>query len=158
MLLVALLARVTRETALAYADRVLFKPLGIHNRLWQPDPEGNYFGGSELYLSARDMAKFGYLYLNEGAWEGDQIVPVDWVRASTSRAVTLPDGEGYGYLWWLDSYSGHRVYMAKGLGGQRIHVIPDLDMVTVVTCDLSTPNANNAVDELARMAIEAVVQ
>jgi CubicO group peptidase (beta-lactamase class C family) len=157
MLLVALLTAATRTPALAYADHALFGPLGITDRLWQRDPQGIYFGGSELYLSPRDLAKLGYLYLNEGAWEGDQVVPADWVRQSIAQQVTTNEGAGYGYLWWLSKYGRHTLYRAVGLGGQRIHVVPDLDLVIVTTSSLSPLGDEAPSDELADLVMEAVI-
>lgn len=73
-------------------------------------------------MRPRDLAKFGLLYLEGGAWNGEQVVPADWVEASIS-------GSSYGYLWWM---YGNGAYAAHGYPGQRIVVIPDLEMVVVI--------------------------
>jgi CubicO group peptidase (beta-lactamase class C family) len=90
----------------------------------------------EAKLPARDLAKFGYLYLNRGHWDTTQVVPADYVRASTQphRQVGGPR-VGYGYQWWTTSINLHAAFEARGLGGQRIVVVPDLDLVVVITCD-----------------------
>ena len=80
------------------------------------------------------MAKFGYLYLNEGLWDGRQIVPAAWVEASTRNHSPTP-GMYYGYQWWVMPWAGY--YSAIGGGGQYIIVLPELDMVVVFTSDLT---------------------
>jgi len=76
------------------------------------------------------MAKLGYLYLNNGRWDGRQILSPDWVAGATKNHATPPQAYGYGYLWWLQSPD---VYMARGRGGQIILVMPKSDTVLVVT-------------------------
>jgi CubicO group peptidase (beta-lactamase class C family) len=162
-LLSAIVADATGQSTLAFARAGLFGPLGIHSdhafepavRTWPPtpaeerayeqasvawprDPRGYQFGFGELKLPARDLAKFGYLYLNGGRWNGTQVVPADYVRASTQPHSSLPGlgpGGGYGYGWWTTSVDLHAGFAAVGFGGQRILVIPDLDLVVVITSD-----------------------
>ena len=85
-------------------------------------------------MTPRGMAKFGYLYLNHGEWNGKQIVPAAWVRASTQQT----NSAHYGFFWWLDTFESHPIYFAQGLGGQHIVVVPDLDAVVVTTAFLPT--------------------
>jgi CubicO group peptidase (beta-lactamase class C family) len=95
-----------------------------------------------LKLTARELAKLGYLYLKGGAWEGRQVLPAAYVRASTQPQVptgrTVGFYEGYGYHWWTTTEQGHQAFAAVGLGGQLIEVIPDLDLVVVMTSEPST--------------------
>jgi CubicO group peptidase (beta-lactamase class C family) len=79
------------------------------------------------------MAKIGYLYLNEGWWDGEQIVSTDWVAASTRKHIAATLQDGYGYQWWVTD-SG--VYMALGYAGQFIFVVPEKALVVAVTSDL----------------------
>jgi hypothetical protein len=79
------------------------------------------------------MAKIGYLYLNEGHWDGQQIIPADWVAASTQGHIAATFTSGYGYQWWV---SGDGIYLARGLAGQYIIVAPELDLVVVFTSNL----------------------
>jgi CubicO group peptidase (beta-lactamase class C family) len=88
------------------------------------------------------MAKFGLLYLNNGEWEGKQIVPAHWIRESISKHVNLrretPGVVGYGYLWWLlspdpDGEEKSLIYAAMGFRAQYIFVVPEHAMVIVVT-------------------------
>jgi CubicO group peptidase (beta-lactamase class C family) len=139
-LLSAVLQDATGMSALEYADMALFKPLGITQREWPADPQGVTIGGAELQLTTRDMAKFGYLYLNAGRWDDRQIVSTDWVRDSLKQHVTvMPDLEGnypplgYGYLWWLRPQAGYASAMAVGYGGQYVYILPALDLCVVMT-------------------------
>jgi CubicO group peptidase (beta-lactamase class C family) len=102
---------------------------------WPRDPQGYHFGFGETKLPARDLAKFGYLYLNGGRWNGTQVVPADYVRAST-QPYSHPGGDfGYGYQWWTTRVDLHPSFVAMGVFGQRIQVVPDLDLVVVITSD-----------------------
>ena len=82
-LLSAALSKATGMSTLAYAQSALFEPLGITDIKWNQDPKGYHIGGWGLYLNARDMLKFGTLYLNEGLLDGISIVPADWIKWST---------------------------------------------------------------------------
>lgn len=130
-LLSAILQAQTGQTALDYAQTRLFGPLGISDVTWAADPAGITVGGLGLSLTPRDMAKFGQLYLNQGVWNGQPVVPAEWVRASfepygMAGAHFL---EWYGYHWWIHQFA----YSATGYGGQYIFVIPEKDMVVVFT-------------------------
>ena len=133
----AILTKVSKEDTRNFADSFLFKPLGIKNYEWKRGIDGYYCGGSELFLTPRDMAKFGYLYLNNGLWDGQQVVPSQWIRDSTSNKVRIASdanfytGLDYGYWWWIQE----KAYMAWGAGGQYIVVRPDLDLVVVITAN-----------------------
>ena len=79
-----------------------------------------------------------YLYLNGGRWDDRQVVPADYVAASTRPHIELPGsapGDGYGYQWWTTSVDAHPSFVAVGAGGQFIQVIPELDLVVVITSD-----------------------
>lgn len=134
-LLSAIINRTTGMTTLAFAIQNLFEPLGITAHPWLVDPQGIHFGGSALALRPRDMAKFGYLYLNNGTWDGEQIVSSDWVATSTNEHVTIYGGTfSYGYQWWINSPSDY--YCARGYQGQYIFVVPEEDLVVVFSSDM----------------------
>ena len=84
-------------------------------------------------MSARDMARFGHLYLSGGRWNGRQVVPASWVRDSTRAITSTGLGSGYGYMWWVEPETAKMPAMvyASGAGGHRIFVIPKLDLVVV---------------------------
>ena len=130
---------ITKRTGLKaaeFAQEHLLKPLGITSAFWATD-WGYTRGGFGMSLSTHDMARFGYLYLNNGRWEGQQIIPEQWVADSTRpqiRTGCRDESWGtYGYLWWPHSFGGHSGYLAAGAGGQLIVVLPHLDLVTVIT-------------------------
>lgn len=123
-----------------FMDQHLFKELGITNYIIQTDVGGHpYFGGG-MYLTPRDLMKFGELYLNQGKWNGKQVISESWVEESFQNYLVLEnanDKNGYGYLWWHHSYEvGGKTLKsieARGSGGQYIFVIPELEMVAVIT-------------------------
>jgi CubicO group peptidase (beta-lactamase class C family) len=121
----AIITKTSGMSTLEFGRKYLFDPLGIAVTKWTRDPQG--IVGPELYLTPRDMAKFGYLYLHNGNWNGRQIIPEQWVQESTKNQV--PSGTKYGYWWWPDADD----YQARGWGGQYIIVNPKLDMVVVFT-------------------------
>jgi len=134
-LLSAILTKLTGMSVLEYAKAKLFGPLGINDPSWGHDPQGISNGGQGLYLQPRDMAKFGYLYLRNGAWEGKQLFPSDWIDKVTHATVD-PHAPGepelrYSNFFWV--LPDKHVYMAAGYHGQVIMVFPDLDVVAVTT-------------------------
>jgi CubicO group peptidase (beta-lactamase class C family) len=158
-LLSAIVADASGQSTLAVARARLFSPLGIRSDdvfqplaghpptpaqlrayqraavAWPRDPQGYHFGFGETKLPARDLAKFGWLYLNGGRWDTTQVVPADYVRAST-QPYSHPGGDvGYGYQWWTTRVDLHPSFVAMGFGGQRVQVVPDLDLVVVITAD-----------------------
>ena len=126
-LLVETLARATKMDILEFAKITLCEPLGMSGsceRLIK-----------DITFKPRDMAKFGYLYLNQGLWDEKQIVSAEWVKSSIQRqnAGGSPHGVEYGYLFWVTTVEGYSAYFAGGYGGQFIYVVPDLDIVVVIT-------------------------
>lgn len=133
-LLAAIVWRSSGMSTLAFAEEYLFGPLGIDRVTWYRDAAGWYRGGFDLIMSARNMAKFGYLYLNNGTWDGMQIVSKDWVQASVETYSLLHPSHGYGYQWHTDPEIG--IYYAAGLYGQFIFVAPEHDIVVAFTSSL----------------------
>lgn len=137
-LLSATLSRAAGRSTHDFARRHLFDPLGIGPSAWARDRQGIHVGGNNLSMRPRDMLKFGQLYLNRGRWDGEQLLPWQWVDQSTRPAgLAAPRGRGriyggYGYLWWLRGPRERGAYIASGYGGQYIYVSPTEDMVVVV--------------------------
>lgn len=123
----ALITKTSGMSTLEFGRKYLFDPLGIKIHKWTQDSRGIYIGGAELSLTPIDMAKLGYLYLQNGRWNGIQIVPEAWVKESTKNQ--LKNGTHYGYWWWISP----KDYWAEGWGGQYILVNPILDLVLVFT-------------------------
>jgi CubicO group peptidase (beta-lactamase class C family) len=132
-LLSGIIHETTGMSANEYAEEHLFGPLGISDVDWSSSPQGISVGYSELRMHPQDMAKIGHLYLNEGRWDGVQIVPSAWVVSSTSQYISATLEDGYGYQWWVDD-SG--MYLALGYRGQFVYVIPEKEMVVVFTSSL----------------------
>lgn len=141
----AIITRASGMRTREFAQRYLFDPLGISKIKWEADPKGIEFGGAGLFLSARDMAKFGYLYLNEGLWDQQEVVPRQWIVESTCAHSDGggPEKEKYGYLWWVHQEKGHHAYFASGYGGQYIYVLPELDTVVVTVSSSYTGHRDN---------------
>jgi CubicO group peptidase (beta-lactamase class C family) len=156
-LLSGILTRTTHMTAREFGNTYLFQPLGIPLPPWETDPQGNTVGGDGLSLRSREMAKIGYLYLNQGFWDGKQLVPADWVRATTQKhtAADILKAD-YGYLWWVTTVEGHGAYYAAGFGGQFIYVVPDVDLVVVMTGTASLPEFPQHLDIVRLFLLPAI--
>jgi CubicO group peptidase (beta-lactamase class C family) len=135
ILLGAIVRERTGQDLVAFASDVLFGPLGIRDFSWARNrvrPEQVHTGGG-LSLRARDQAKFGQIYLDDGKWNGRLVLPVDWVHASVRPSVVASDGSQYGWLWWLPSIpNAAGVAEAWGARGQHIFAVPALRLVVVV--------------------------
>lgn len=142
-MLSAILQKATGQSLYDYLKPRLFDPLGFKNSRWQVSPEGVNFGGLGLFATIEDLTKFGQLYLQNGVWNGKQLVPEDWVRESTSRQVlngSNPDAngeQGYGYQFWRNRNVGYR---ADGAFGQTCFVLPEHNMVLAVTGGSADPD------------------
>jgi CubicO group peptidase (beta-lactamase class C family) len=144
-LLSAILSKSTKTSTLDFAKRNLFEPLGIQSAYWHQDPQGYYIGGFGLGLSARDLAKIGFLYLNNGYWNGQSIVSEYWVKESTDQQIQafshpIYGTFGYGYQWWVKKVDGCSSFRAWGRRGQFIAVVPELDLVIAVTSATAQPH------------------
>jgi len=140
MLLSGVISKATGMNALEFAKENLFQPMGISSVRWDSDSQGYTATFAMLYLTVRDYAKFGYLYLNKGKWEDKQIVSEKWVNTSTRTDPTVRMWDAYGYLWHVnlplrlnaqDSNIPADGYMAEGIMGQHIFIIPSKDLVIV---------------------------
>lgn len=178
----AVLEGATGVDPAAYAQQRLLDPIGMHHSEMTHDPAGNtntFFG---LQSTCEDLARFGYLFLRRGEWDGAKVVPEDWVEAATGRS-SQDINAAYGYLWWLnrpgpltdplnplsreDSETApHRqlaegapedMYWALGLGGQIVQVDPGSDTV-VVRLGPGDPGAPYNQTDTARVVTEALVE
>jgi CubicO group peptidase (beta-lactamase class C family) len=129
----------------SFAQENLFNPLGAKVGRWNKNRDGYYISCGDIYVSARDVAKFGLLYLNEGEYQGDQIISPNWVEDSletytenvffTDRVGKHLTDIGYGYQWWSAKIGDHHVNLAWGHGGQLIVLLDAYDLVIVTTAD-----------------------
>ena len=138
-MLSAIVQRVTGYTMLEYLQKKLFAPMHITVADWETSPDGINTGGWGLRVQAETMAKLGQLLLNEGSWNGEQLVSADYVKAACSRLIdggakeTYPptDGnQGYGYQVWQSKWPGS--YRADGAMGQYTVVVPQEELVVVI--------------------------
>ncbi len=148
-LLAVIVTRASSTDLDSLAQKHLFAPMNAELGQWSRDAEGYCMGWGEIYLTARDMAKFGSMYLNDGEYEGTRVLPADWVEASLRRyseRINISGwwfeskygdfGDiGYGYQWWSARAGDHRFDYASGHGGNYIILLDELDMVIVTTAD-----------------------
>ncbi|MDD1501862.1 serine hydrolase [Lysinibacillus sp. CNPSo 3705] len=146
-LLSAILTESTGKSARAFANEHLFTPLGMKEipdyqmnaygfddlfgknvKGWVHDPNGHSTGGWGLTLTTRDMARFGYLYLNNGVWNNNRVLSETWIRESTEMNY-----HNYGYLWWLRQEDGLSTFSAIGDGGNMICCIPNMNMIVAIS-------------------------
>ncbi|MER6593380.1 serine hydrolase [Micromonospora purpureochromogenes] len=132
-LLGRLIAAGTGRSLPQYAQAVLFAPLSIGSYEWLTGADGVASAASGLRLAPRDLARIGELVLAEGAWDGQRIVPADWIRTMLQPRLQTSWGAQYGYQWYIESIDGHCVYAGMGNGGQRLFVLPDLDLTMAIT-------------------------
>jgi CubicO group peptidase (beta-lactamase class C family) len=151
-----ILARIVRDSAAAgfaeylmYPRRVLFDRIGMHSAVMEPDAAGTFVASSFMYATARDWARFGLLYLRDGVWDGERVLPEGWVAYSTQPAPAARRGR-YGAQWWLNAGAAddasvrpmprlpQDMYWAAGFEGQYVVVVPSADLV-VVRLGLSRP-------------------
>lgn len=150
ILLGGLIQNVSKMNTKDFAQKHLFEPLGIQSARWSWGHKGIPHTGGGLFLNPEDMARVGYLYLRNGKWNNQQILPEWWVEQATKRHVDRTQSIagvsriGYGFMWWLlpfdkndQNWQTPDIYMAYGHWGQFIFVIPKYDMVIVWTNDNS---------------------
>jgi CubicO group peptidase (beta-lactamase class C family) len=131
-LLSALITQKTGKSASEYVLEKIFRPIGIDDYYWSIDNQGISSGGGSLLLRTEDLAKFGYLYLNNGKWGDQQLIPEAYIKESTALSIETPNGlagrDGYGYHWWMNSSGG---YSGRGFRGQFLFVVPEENIVAV---------------------------
>ena len=142
--LAILLARACGTDLKSYAQVHLFQPMDTEVGDWLQDRDGYYIGSGGIHLTAREAVKFGLLYLNNGKYAGEEIIPSDWVHDSLQtysknardygRSLLFRD-LGYGYGWWTARAGEHSFSFAWGHGGQLIVLLDELDIVIVTTAD-----------------------
>jgi len=123
----------------AFPRRVLFNRIGMRSAVLEPDAAGNFVASSFMYATARDWARFGLLYLQDGLWEGQRILPEGWVEYTCSPTSVAPN---YGAFFWLNACDGQGrkvfseslpddLFMARGYGGQVVAILPSRKLVVV---------------------------
>ena len=135
-MLSAIVQKLTGQTLLDYLGPRLFEPLGIEGATWEVCPHGVNTGGFGLSIKTEDIARFGQLYLQRGAWQGRRLVSTAWVAEATAKHIANGDdpdsdwAQGYGYQFWR---CRHNAYRGDGAFGQYCVVMPEQDAVLAIT-------------------------
>ena len=132
-----------------WADINFYSKLGITDYDWIAQPDGIPEGGARMHMRPRDMLKVGVTYLNDGVWNGEQVIPAEWVEAVSNVQVATSSGD-YSYFFWLRTLNGVPYLSAEGDGGQFINIFPEQNMVIVMTQGnyLEWPLYVNQADEI----------
>lgn len=128
-------SEVTEQDIAGLMQSAIFTPMGVTLDGWVVSPDGDLFTGSEIRLQPRDMLRFGHVMVQNGRWNGQQIIPSDWVL-QTRRPVRQDTGRPgitYGWGWWQTRLAGQFVQFAEGYGGQAIVIAPETQQVFVFT-------------------------
>ena len=153
----------------AFPRRALFDKIGMQSAVLEPDATGTFVGSSFSYATARDWARFGLFYLQDGIWSGERILPEGWVKYTTTPTPTSPKGE-YGAYWWLNAGnpigSDNRtfpnlpsdIYWASGYEGQNVIVIPSSDLVLVHLGSSSPPTGAWNFEQFVAGVLDAIRQ
>jgi CubicO group peptidase (beta-lactamase class C family) len=157
-ILAAILTEQTGRSLLQLSREWLGQPLNIRIRPWLQSPEGVYFGGNEMYLSARALVWIGEVYRNKGIVDGVRVVSEFWIEQSLqpkTRSVYTDDPYGYG--WFLYSFGDVQAYYGRGYGGQILYVIPELDMSIAVISDPTPPSRGSYLQTIHRFVENQVL-
>ncbi|OAB62540.1 6-aminohexanoate hydrolase [Leptolyngbya valderiana BDU 20041] len=116
--------------------------IGVSLGYWPTDPQGVAFGGNDMHISPRDLARIGELYRQGGVLDGERVLPEAWVDASWTAYGTSPwSGDDYGYGWFITRLAGQPAYYGRGYGGQALFVLPEADLTVVVISDPNPPSS-----------------
>lgn len=139
-LVAAVVKKAARKPVDEFARELLFEPLGIADVEWPKDVHGNVIAAGALRLRPRDLAKIGQLVLQRGNWRGTEVVPASWIDAATTPQINGFGTDFYGYFFWLGRslVDRHEIRWAAavGLGGQRLFIVPELDLVVAMNAGL----------------------
>lgn len=160
--LAEIMERSTKRSFRELARDELFAPMSIDNWEWVGNLYGTPIAPAGLRLEPRDLMKIGVMMLAGGQWQGRRIVPADWIAEATKPHVSTPPVGGYGYQWWSTTtlWKGKSlsVTTAWGNGGQRLFLVPDLDLAVVTTAgDYGNPAINGPLAKLLEEIVGTVV-
>jgi CubicO group peptidase (beta-lactamase class C family) len=132
-----IIEKATGMRFLNYANQTLFDPLHAEGGAWSAYSNGQFHASGGLKFKARELTKIGLLFLNNGMWEGNQIITSDWINTSQYLHVASTENfipnTSYGYYWWITNFivneTSYKCFFAAGWGDQYMFIIPDLDMI-----------------------------
>lgn len=138
---VCAIEQITGENFKKYCDERLFKKLNITDYYWNTNMDDI----ENMEITVRDVAKLGYLFLKKGKWEDKQLFSEEYWKAATSEKIIAMTHENteYGYLWWIQELAGYKTFFASGFGGQYLCVIPEQEMIMVITSQMDRPHIEN---------------
>ena len=164
MLVAGILQAAAKMPVIDFAKSYMFQPLGIESFHWETSPKGIVAGQGFLSLRGRDQLKLGQLFLNNGLWQGRRILSETWVREASRRQVDIPNAEpaGYGYQWWCSLFdidtARHNCYFASGNGGNKIYVLPDLNLaVSMASSAYGKPYMHTRSHDILQRVVRAAV-
>lgn len=144
-ILSAALTYATDRSTLELARDWLGDPLDIDIPAWDTDPQGIYFGGNNMRLSALALARIGALYQRGGVFDDERVFGPEWVEASWARHTrSRYTGDAYGYGWFTTELADETVHYGWGYGGQFLYVIPRLDLTVVLLSDPEPPSPQSS--------------
>jgi CubicO group peptidase (beta-lactamase class C family) len=143
----------------AFMQDQFFEKIGITDAVFEVDPSGDFIGSSYLYATARDYARFGLLYLNDGVFNGERILPEGWVKYS--RTPASGSNGGYGALFWLNRSKSYPsapedMYSCEGHDGQQIFILPSNDLIIVVLGFSHRPDNGMDFDRLLKDILSVI--
>ncbi|HEX3020225.1 MAG TPA: serine hydrolase [Chitinispirillaceae bacterium] len=154
-LLVKVVSNATSTDFVVFARENLFRPMGITNYFWSRNKKDNTpYGCFGLWMTPRDLAKIGQLFINKGTWDNQRIISEQWLIEASSSQTTI-DGFDYGYFFWVAPEKNY--FWAWGAGGQFIFVIPHKDMVVVITSDQFADNQNTTIKQ-ATYLVDKIIE
>lgn len=157
-ILSAMLTEASGRSTYELAQEWLAEPLDIRIPEWPRDPQGYYFGGNDMLMSPRALARFGELYRNDGRIGDTRIVPAEWIEESWTPRTRSPwSGNEYGYGWFLTEARAQAVHFAWGYGGQMLYIVPSLELTVVMTSDADAERDTEHVRALHRLLANGII-
>jgi len=149
----AIIEKETGKSLLDFGNEYLFDLLNIQGGLWEQMAGGYYFASGGIYLRPRELTKIGYLFINEGNWDNNQIISEDWISESTAAHIQTDDlisrSDSYGYQWWImDFHANNQTYkcvFAAGWGDQFMFIFPDEEMIITINSGNFTGTAKMSI-------------
>ena len=157
-LLSVILTRASGMSTLDFANQYLFSAMNIRIGGWDRDPQGYYMGGNNMAMTPTDMLKTGQLLLDNGRFNGIQLIPEYWIQQSIAvytRSNFNP--YDYGYMWWLKSVNQYDAIFAWGNGGQYIIILPELDTVLSITSNLNNSGSRQYQRQIFRFLGDVII-